>query len=89
MANTHIIDVFQNMLLYTLSAVCIMTVPMLIVGILFSVFQSATQINEMTITFIPKLIVMFVLLYTLAPWLMGKLVVITQDMLMHVKYYIR
>lgn len=40
----------------------------LLTGLLVSIFQAATQINEMTLTFIPKLIVMFLVLVLLGPW---------------------
>lgn len=80
---------FQEMLYYTVVAICIITVPILIIGLALSILQAATQINEMTLTFIPKLIVMFTLLFLLTPWLMNKLVLITQHFLMHLQTYIR
>ncbi len=40
----------------------------LVMGLLVSVFQAATQINEMTLSFIPKLLVMFVVLVLIGPW---------------------
>jgi flagellar biosynthetic protein FliQ len=46
----------------------------LLMGLLVSVFQAATQINEMTLTFIPKLLVMFVVLVLMGPWTLGLLV---------------
>jgi flagellar biosynthetic protein FliQ len=46
----------------------------LVVGLLISVFQAATQINEMTLSFIPKLFVMFVVLVVLGPWTLQLLV---------------
>jgi flagellar biosynthetic protein FliQ len=46
----------------------------LVTGLLISIFQAATQINEMTLTFIPKLVVMFVVLVVLGPWMLGLLV---------------
>ncbi len=42
----------------------------LAVGLLVSVFQAATQINEMTLSFIPKLLVMFVVLVVAGPWML-------------------
>ena len=55
--------------LYTLLMVAApMLLTVLAVGLLVSIFQAATQINEMTLTFIPKLIVMFVVLVLLGPW---------------------
>lgn len=46
----------------------------LAVGLLVSVFQAATQINEMTLSFIPKLIAMFVTLVAAGPWMLTLLV---------------
>ncbi len=46
----------------------------LVVGLLVSVFQAATQINEMTLSFIPKLIAMFVTLVAAGPWMLTLLV---------------
>jgi len=46
----------------------------LVTGLLVSIFQAATQINEMTLTFIPKLLVMFVVLVLVGPWTMQLLV---------------
>jgi len=46
----------------------------LAVGLLVSVFQAATQINEMTLSFIPKLLAMFAVLVLLGPWLIGLMV---------------
>jgi flagellar biosynthetic protein FliQ len=46
----------------------------LITGLLVSIFQAATQINEMTLTFIPKLVVMFIILVLLGPWTMQLMV---------------
>jgi flagellar biosynthetic protein FliQ len=89
MNDMHMLLALQDMLYYTVCAVCIITLPTLIVGMILSVVQAATQINEMTLTFIPKLIVMFTLLFTLSPWLLNKLVLITQDLLTHLPTYIR
>lgn len=89
MDNLELLMAFQEMLYYTVVAICIITIPILIVGLILSILQAATQINEMTLTFIPKLVVMFTLLFTLTPWLMTKLVLITQNLLMHLHTYIR
>lgn len=50
--------------------------PMLIValllGLTISIFQAATQINEQTMTFIPKIVGVFVTLLIFAPWILQK-----------------
>ncbi|MEI2417612.1 flagellar biosynthesis protein FliQ [Orrella sp. JC864] len=43
----------------------------LVVGLVISIFQAATQINEMTLSFIPKLLAMCAMLVLLGPWLIG------------------
>ncbi len=40
----------------------------LLTGLLVSIFQAATQINELTLTFIPKLVVLFLVLVLMGPW---------------------
>ncbi|MCX9157946.1 flagellar biosynthesis protein FliQ [Niveibacterium sp. 24ML] len=42
----------------------------LVVGLVLSIFQAATQINEMTLTFVPKVMVMFVTLLIAGPWML-------------------
>ena len=46
----------------------------LIVGLCVSAFQAMTQINEMTLTFLPKIATMFVVLLVLFPWMLQILV---------------
>ena len=46
----------------------------LVVGLLVSVFQAATQINEMTLSFIPKLIAILGMLVVAGPWMIAMMV---------------
>ncbi|MBX3631138.1 MAG: flagellar biosynthesis protein FliQ [Nitrosomonas sp.] len=43
----------------------------LITGLIVSIFQAATQINEMTLSFIPKLFVMFLIMLLAGPWMIS------------------
>lgn len=51
----------------------LMSAPMLLaglaIGLLVSIFQAATQINEMTLSFIPKLLVTFIVMVLAGPWM--------------------
>jgi flagellar biosynthetic protein FliQ len=49
----------------------------LVIGLIVSVFQAATQINEATLTFVPKLIVVAVVLVVLGPAMVGQLIDLT------------
>ncbi len=46
----------------------------LVTGLIISIFQAATQINEATLSFIPKLVVMFITLIVAGPWMLQLLV---------------
>jgi len=46
----------------------------LVVGLLVSAFQAMTQINEMTLTFLPKIVTMFIVLLVMFPWMLQILV---------------
>ncbi|HSG23789.1 MAG TPA: flagellar biosynthesis protein FliQ [Azonexus sp.] len=46
----------------------------LVVGLIISIFQAATQINESTLQFVPKLIAMFLVLILLGPWMLQYLI---------------
>ena len=50
----------------------------LAVGLVVSVFQAATQINEMTLSFIPKLLGVFVAIVVAGPWILQLLIDYTQ-----------
>lgn len=45
----------------------------MVLGLLISIFQSVTQIQEMTITFVPKVVVTFLALLIFGTWMLGKL----------------
>ncbi len=52
----------------------------LIVGLLISVFQAVTQIQEMTLSFIPKIIAVAAVLIVAGPWMLGQLVSYTANL---------
>jgi flagellar biosynthetic protein FliQ len=60
------------MLLLTVSAPVLIVV--LVVGLVVSVFQAATQINEATLSFVPKIVAAVVVLAIAGPWMMTTLV---------------
>lgn len=61
----------------------------LVVGVFISVVQAATQIQEMTLTFVPKILSMFIALLIAFPWMMDKLISFTRELLMNIPNYIR
>lgn len=51
-----------------------MLITALVVGLIISIFQAATQLNESTLQFVPKLVAMFVVLLLTGPWMIQYLV---------------
>lgn len=65
-----IIQIGQESLYYLTIILLIMLVPALIVGVLISMFQAATQINEMTLSFIPKLLITLLVMVVAGPYML-------------------
>lgn len=61
----------------------------LLVGIVVSVIQAATQIQEMTLTFIPKVVSIFIALLLAFPWILDKMVTFTRNLILNIPNYIR
>ena len=81
MTPDSVLDIFSNAMQLVLLLVVIILVPALIVGLLVSMFQAATQINEMTLSFIPKLIITIVTLMVAGPWMLQLLIEYTQGLI--------
>tara|TARA_R110001606_G_scaffold360158_1_gene512847 strand:+ start:11502 stop:11753 length:252 start_codon:yes stop_codon:yes gene_type:complete len=56
----------------------------LAVGLLVSLFQAATQINEMTLSFIPKILAVFAVLVISGPWLLGLITDFTRELFQNI-----
>ncbi len=60
----------------------------LAVGLLIGMFQAATQINEMTLSFIPKLITLAVALAVAGPWMLSLIMNFTRELITSIPYLI-
>ncbi len=61
----------------------------LVVGLAISVFQAVTQIQEMTITFVPKIVVTFLALLFFGSWMMEKMAGFTMEILVNFPHWVR
>jgi flagellar biosynthesis protein FliQ len=67
-----VMDLFSEAFFLTILMLLVIIGPGLIVGLIVSMFQAATQINEQTLSFLPRLIVTIVTLMIAGPWLLTK-----------------
>jgi flagellar biosynthetic protein FliQ len=61
----------------------------LVTGLLVSIFQTATSISEMTLTFIPKMLAVALALLIFFPWMMDTMITFTEGLLRSLPEYVR
>ncbi len=66
------LDLFAEAFYLTVLMVLVIVGPSLIVGLVVSMFQAATQINEQTLSFLPRLIMTLATIMVAGPWLITK-----------------
>ncbi len=66
-----------------------MLIASLVVGLIISIFQTVTSIQEQTLTFVPKLITIFVVLIITGDWIMSNILTFIQDIYSKFGDYVR
>lgn len=61
----------------------------LLAGLAISVFQAVTQVQEMTLTFVPKILAVFMGLLVAAPWMLDEMTSFTRRVIENIPMYIR
>jgi flagellar biosynthesis protein FliQ len=71
-----------NNALITTAIICVpILIPGLIAGVIISIFQAVTQINEQTLTFVPKLIILIISYLLTGPWITSHLMNYTTEII--------
>lgn len=79
-----VLTIGQKMLEVVVMLAAPLLLPTLFVGLLVGMFQAATQINEMTLSFIPKLVVIVLVLIFAGPWLLNVLVDFSRELILSI-----
>ncbi|MDI9817633.1 MULTISPECIES: flagellar biosynthesis protein FliQ [unclassified Legionella] len=83
-----VVSVFREGVYVMILMLTVLIVPGLIVGLLVAMFQAATQINEMSLSFIPKLFITFLVLALAGPWLLKTIMNYTDSLISNIPYLI-
>ena len=83
-----VMTIFQQALEIILILVLIVLLPALAVGLLVSMFQAATQINEMTLSFIPKLLITLFTLMIAGPFMLSMMIEYTRKLIQEIPFFI-
>jgi flagellar biosynthetic protein FliQ len=78
----------QQALWVTIQLAAPLLLSALAVGLLVGMFQAATQINEMTLSFIPKLLVLVIALSIAGPWMLDVITTFTRQLVEQIPYLI-
>jgi flagellar biosynthetic protein FliQ len=84
-----VVDIAREAIEITLYLSIPILAIVLIVGLLVTLFQAVTQIQEATLTFVPKIIATFISLLFLLPWMMNKMMSYTEQLIISIPRYIR
>lgn len=79
-----VLDLYGQGFYLIVVIVAAVMVPSLLVGLVVSVFQAATQINEQTLSFLPRLIVTILVIMQLGPWILTKLMDFTTTLFVNI-----
>lgn len=82
------VDLFREGLWLMAMAVAVVITPSLVVGLFVAMFQAATQINEQTLSFLPRLLVSFTTLMVMGPWLVARWLDFTQKIMENIPFLI-
>jgi len=89
MTQEFVISFAQETFKLTILVSAPMLVMGLVAGLAISIFQAVTSINEMTLTFIPKILAVFLSILLFFPWMLKMIVGFTQNIIINLPMYIK
>lgn len=83
-----LIDLLVSAVVTIIKAAAPLLLVSLVVGLVISILQTVTSIQEQTLTFVPKLLAVFLVLILAGNWIMGLAVELMRELCMNFEYYI-
>ncbi len=84
MESEYVVEITNQALKVALMLSAPMLIGALVIGLLVSLFQAVTQINEQTLSFIPKILVIVATLVIFAPWMLETLTSFTREVFLSI-----
>lgn len=88
MSEELVIDLTRNAVLVVIITSAPLLLIALVVGLLISIFQTITSIQEQTLSFVPKIIAVFFGVYLFGPWMMNRFISLFVDICNNFSSYI-
>lgn len=89
MSELFVLSVGKEAIMTALKVAAPILIVSMVVGLLISIFQAVTQIQEQTLTFVPKLLAIIAVMLILGSWILNTLVQFIQNMLANITYIVR
>ena len=83
-----LIDLLVSAVVTVIKASAPLLLVSLVVGLVISILQTVTSIQEQTLTFVPKLLAVFLVLILAGNWILGLVVELMKELCMNLEYYI-
>ncbi len=84
MSPEDVLTLGRSALEVTIMIIALLLIPALVVGLMVSMFQAATQINEATLSFIPKLFITFIVMLIGGPWILQVMTSYTRQLIQNI-----
>ena len=88
MGEDFVVQVANQAIKVTVMMAAPMLLGALVIGIMISLFQAVTQINEQTLSFIPKILVILGVLVLLSPWMAETMTTFTRELFLEIPNYV-
>jgi flagellar biosynthetic protein FliQ len=89
MSTEFVVGLMAEAIKLTLLVAAPVLIVGLVVGVAISLFQAVTQIQEMTLVFVPKIVASLVVLVAALPWMINLLVTYTHNIIANIPLYIK
>lgn len=87
--NDTVLDITNNAIKITVLLASPMLIGAVVMGVLVSIFQAVTQINEQTLAFIPKILVIVGAMVLFSPWMMDTIINFTQELFIGIPEFVK
>ncbi len=89
MGTDIVVDIAQRAIMTAIYLSAPVMIASLVVGLIVSLLQAVTQINEVTLTFLPKVLAVALALFLTLPWMLSVIVGFTSELLLNIPSYLR
>lgn len=89
MSEAYVISIGKQAITAALEVSAPVLIVALVIGLIVSIFQAITQIQEQTLTFVPKMVAIVIVFLVAGSWMLKVLIQFTQTMLNNITYLVR